>query len=105
MKTLTESPIKLSPPGVKPEQRWLFAILSDVVKMSRAQNGVAVDEMRKRIRLLDILDHGCEPGESVDVEDADYDLLVELVDAMRWGWTDRAFVEVADLVKNAPTKK
>ena len=63
------------------------------------QAGVSIEEMRKGIRILDALD--AATGDTLDLEDADYDHLKAKVEAMHWGVVDRDLLGFIDAVLTA----
>lgn len=61
---------------------------------------LGVEEMRHSIRLLDAIDKGDANG--ADFEDADFEFLVQKVQAMKFTWAHPAFVQfVDDVTKGA----
>jgi hypothetical protein len=62
------------------------------------QAGVGMDEMRKGIRVLDALDAA---GQTLLLEDADYDHLKTKTERMSWGLVDRRVLTFIDDVMQA----
>ncbi len=60
-----------------------------------------IDETRRSIRLLEVLEKTEKTAPGVDFEDADYEFLCQKVKAMRFQWNDRVFVNFVDDVINA----
>jgi hypothetical protein len=58
------------------------------------QSGASIDEMRRGIRVLDALDRAKD--EVLELEDADWEHLVEKVKRMPWGMVDRRFIRFYD---------
>lgn len=73
----------------------------DVLRSSvaAAPNGINVDQMRKRIRVLDVLDKAA--GDSFTLEDADHQTLVGVLNAQPWARADRELLALIDDVLNA----
>lgn len=75
------------------------------------EKGISPDEMRKNIRLLDILDpegddaHIPESGDTVTIEDNDFNYLVEKVKAFKWPFTDRRIIRFIEDIDKAETVK
>lgn len=63
------------------------------------QQGASIDEMRKCIRVLDALE--AADGDVLELEDADWEMLKQKVEAMPWGWVDRRIVRFHDDVADA----
>lgn len=64
-------------------------------------NGLTPIDMRKRIRILDMLG---KSNAALELEDADAAVLCDCVDQMRWGIVDRgilSFCDAIDVLKNA----
>lgn len=62
------------------------------------QNGANIDEMRRSIRLFDALDRA---NGTLELEDADWELLKQKVERMPWANVDRRFVQFYDDVMQA----
>jgi hypothetical protein len=74
-------------------------ILKEVVRRPLdPQRGADIAEMRQSIRLLDALELG---NGTLELEDADYQVLVEKVKAMRWNVIDARLVGLIDEVLGA----
>lgn len=59
----------------------------------------SMDEMHKSNRLLDIFDKLDEKSTSIDLEDADYDMLCKKATAFRWPFADPVFEQfVNDII-------
>lgn len=56
--------------------------------------GLNIEEIRKRLRVLDVLDK-CD-GESLILEDADFDTLRVAFDQVKWLKVSKEIVRVAD---------
>ena len=63
------------------------------------QTGATIDEMRKGIRVLDALD--ARVGDTMQLEDADWEYLKQKVERMPWAVVDRRFIQFYDDVMNA----
>lgn len=57
------------------------------------EKGVSIDEMRKSIRILDKLEGS---SDILELEDADFEFLLEKVRKATWGSNNRVFVEFVD---------
>ena len=64
-----------------------------------ASQGLRIDAMRKRVRLLDILDTQTE--DDLYLEDADYAELVNVLNSHVFGAASRELVEIVDDVLTA----
>lgn len=74
--------------------------IAAIVKSSPSKNGgVDIDAMRKHIRILDALDSS-EDG-IMNIEDADYRLLKDLVSKHKWGVADRNILTFVDDITSA----
>lgn len=62
--------------------------------------GIGIEEIRKALRILDVLDGGTKDGH-VLLEDADYQYLAARVKAHKWPMATREIVEFYDDVVNA----
>jgi len=62
------------------------------------QGGATIDEMRRSIRVLDALDAA---NGTLELEDADYELLKRKVEGLPWAVIDRRFVQFYDDVTGA----
>jgi len=67
-----------------------------------ASNGATIEEIRKRIRILDALE-SAKDGVLL-VEDADWDLLRTLFNSFRFGAAQRGLLDIADEINNATSK-
>ena len=71
---------------------------SDVIMLcvkNPPKDGYDVTEMRKRIKVMDIIDKG---GETLEFEDADFDCVKKCVNGMRWGSAHREIIEFVDYI-------
>jgi hypothetical protein len=78
-------------------------VYADAIRMVIRQpldpsKGVSIEEMRKGIRILDKLDAA---GNTLDLEDADYEHLKAKLEGMAWGMVDRDLLDFIDTVLNA----
>lgn len=62
------------------------------------QRGADIAEMRQSIRLLDALDRA---DGTLELEDADYDVLKRKLETFTWGVVDRRIVQLMDDVSGA----
>lgn len=74
------------------------------VRAPMGERGMDIEEMRKSIRVMDVLEKS-ESGKWIDLEDADYEHLKQKVGAMRWTMAHRFIVQFVDDVNNAPAVK
>lgn len=63
------------------------------------QQGMDLDEIRKSLRVIEALENSNEKG--CDLEDADYDYLVQKVSAARFGAATPQLLEFLEAVTNA----
>ena len=74
-------------------------VLAAVVKRPlNPREGIAISEMRQSLRVLDAIDAS---NGTLELEDADYSLLKEKINAMPWNLVDRRIIELVDDVNNA----
>ena len=59
------------------------------------QGGYEVLEMRKRIRVMDVID---EENELLEFEDADFDCIKQCVKNMRWGFAHKEIINFVDYI-------
>lgn len=78
-------------------------IIRQVVNLVDPQKGgLSVEDMKKRLRIIDALD---KAKTSLDLEDADYDTLAGLVSGFRWAIVSPLIVEFCEDVAAAKDKK
>jgi hypothetical protein len=71
-------------------------ILRNVVRQPLdRREGITIDEMRKSLRVLDAIDAA---NGTLELEDADWQLLHDKMVAMTWGVVDKRLVELYDAV-------
>lgn len=68
-------------------------VLRVVLEKPGGQTGIGVDEMRRRIRILDKLE---KASEKLELEDADYELIKNLYDGFQFAVVDRTLVQISD---------
>jgi hypothetical protein len=74
-------------------------VLREVVRRPlNTQAGIQIAEMRQSLRVLDAIDAS---NGTLELEDADYTLLKEKINAMPWSMADRRIIELVDDVNNA----
>lgn len=80
-------------------------IIENVVKRPPTNKGLGVDEMRKRIRVLDALDnkHGLNTEGWFAFEDADWQILKDCLKEAEFVVVHKDIIEIADRIDNAPT--
>lgn len=87
---------------VQTSYRELIALAVQAVPPG--SGGIQVDEIRRRIRVIDALE-ALEPDVTVlHLEDADYEKLVACVKAMPWNSTDRAILKFCDDMISPPAQ-
>jgi len=81
------------------ESTMSYAQLAGVcIKNINPQKGLTLEEMRQGIKVMDILEK--EP-ESIELEDADYNFLLQKVNTMPWAMYHKDVIAFADAVKEA----
>ena len=65
--------------------------------------GIPLDQMRRRLRMLDALEKAEAAGDSLTIEDADYDLLKSLYAVCPWNVARVDIVHTADAIDAAET--
>lgn len=73
-------------------------LIRTIVQRTDAQSGISIDQMRKRMRILDALDGS---KGTMSLEDADYELLLDLLRRFPFGVADKEIVTIADAIENA----
>ncbi len=64
------------------------------------QSGASIDEIRKSIRVLNVLDEIGQDAEVLELEDSDYEYMVTKVTASKFTFADAAIVQfVDDIIK------
>ena len=91
-----------------------YDLLMSAVRNTNPQQGITVDEMAKRMRLLteidkhkpmfnikpeDFKDSCLELEADLELEDADYSKLKELFKEMKWGVVSSSIVEISESLK------
>lgn len=66
------------------------------------QAGVTIDEMRKSVRILNILEDA-KDNEDISLEDADYDLLKQKVEKFPYSSSSKTLLDFIDSILNAET--
>lgn len=84
---------KMSPQGVEGEFDWTDVMRQIVQRPLDPQKGVDIEEMRKSIKLLDILD---DSNGVLELEDTDWEYLKAKTVAMQWAVIDRHIVRLVD---------
>jgi len=64
------------------DEKMTYFDLFKVVLENKGQDGFTIQEMRKRLRVMEILEKGTENAE---MEDDDFETLKACWDAMKWG--------------------
>lgn len=89
MKTIENK--KISIPGDIKKYSGLIT----VCVQNPPQGGYDVDEMRKRIKIIDIIEKG---GTALVFEDADFDCLKQCVNSMRWAYMHKEILNFLDYI-------
>ena len=66
--------------------------------LNGAAEGFSIDEMRRRIRVMDAIEKAGNDGKEIELEDHDYQTLVSALD-IRWRLLSREIVEFVDYVQ------
>ena len=81
------------------ETMMSYAQLANLcVKNINPQKGLTLEEMRQGIKIMDIL---LSEPEIIDLEDSDYEFLLQKVNTMPWAMYHKDIVAFADEVKQA----
>lgn len=78
----------------------LITIMRTPLDLSR---GMAVDEMRKCVRVLDILETA-KPGATIEMEDADHEFMKQRVEGGRYMRADKTLLDFIDEIIHAQAK-
>lgn len=91
-----------SPDGKEVVKFTTKAILEQVVR--QPGRGIDLDEMRRRCRILNVLDEAKDDTDSVVLEDADFSVLEAAIKANQWGVADVDLLNTIDevLASKAP---
>ena len=77
-------------------------ILADVIRRPLdPKSGIGMDEMRRGVRVLDALDSA---NGTLDLEDADYEHLLEKLRVMQWNVVDRRILTLVEDVEGADAR-
>ena len=66
------------------------------------QGGYTVEEMRKRLRVLDVIE---KAGKEINLEDADFECAKTCVKGMKWGTMHQEIVDFVDYINSVEDKK
>lgn len=89
MKTLENKRLKI-PGGI---ERYSDLIM--ICIKNPPQGGYDADEMRKRIKVMDVIDKG---GETLEFEDADFECVKQCVKSMRWASIHKEILGFIDYI-------
>ena len=79
-----------------------WAQLQSTMRMpSNPQAGADIEEIRKSIRIIDVLEKAGQDAKVVEFEDADYEFLITKVSAAKYTFADPAIVQFVDDVTAA----
>lgn len=95
---------KLSIPELNFEKVYSDLLMS-VIKLvpqqtQQSQGGLNYDEIKKRIRIEDIIIDKKE-GDDLKFEDADYEFVKNLAKSHKWGVSHKSIIEFIDDILNA----
>lgn len=68
---------------------------------TQCQNGARVDELRKRVRLLDAVEAAPDDAAGIEIEDADQELMARLMSEYPWALASRDLLTIIDDVVQA----
>lgn len=81
-----------------------FNYITGINQVMRAplnpQQGISIDEMKQSLKVLDKLDK-CEVGDTLELEDAEWEFLCSKVRAARWGIVDSRLVAFSEDILGA----
>lgn len=83
----------IGPPGAEGPFDWVDVIRQIIQKPLDPQKGVDIEEMRKSIKLLDIVDGS---NGVLELEDSDWEYLKTKTMSMQWAVIDRHIVKLVD---------
>lgn len=66
---------------------------------NRPQDGFPVDEMRRRFKVLDLVEKIEDGSEELSLEESDYEILKKCVNDFKWGIMANSILEFADQFK------
>ncbi len=67
-------------------------LLTQIIDFSGTAGGITTSEQRKRIKLIDVIEPQYESGE-LNLEDADFKYLTQLIDEMKWAGSNKIIRE------------
>lgn len=80
-------------PGEKPEEKIDYKFLIDICVKEQKQEGFTLEDMRKRFKILDVLE---ESKEEIKLEDSDFETLKEIINKKRWLVLERDVLKFID---------
>src|SRR5262245_17831611 len=64
--------------------------------------GVNIDEMRERLRLLQVIEHHPPMEKVLELDEGDYEQLVQLIKNFRFGMVTRDLIDIVDGILGPP---
>jgi hypothetical protein len=68
------------------------------VLITKPDQGFDIEKMRHHIKILDKLDHLDKDTNSLILEDSEYEALKNALNAFRWGFAHKCFIEFTDSI-------
>ena len=97
MKRLTLRTLPVTrPDGSEMNLSYWVQLQTTMRSPSNPQGGADIDEIRKSIRVLNVLDEIGQDAEVLELEDSDYDYMVTKVTASKFTFADAAIVQFVD---------
>lgn len=99
---MKEIKLKILDTGELTQLDYKELIKSMIATPSNPRAGLTLDEVRKGVRVLGVLENS---KEVLTLEDADYNLLVKKLDTFKFGTAHKNIIEFADDIKEAKEVK
>jgi hypothetical protein len=96
MKVIKNKTIALGANQEDPKQKQNITVaqLAKSCVNAPTKEGFSTDDMRKRIKILEVLENATDV---ISLEDTDFQEAVKCVKDMRWGICDKGIIEFCDL--------
>lgn len=84
------------PDGTEMELSYWIQLQTTIRSPADPQSGADIDEIRKSIRVLNVLDEIGQDAEVLELEDSDYEYMQTKVSAAKYTFADAAIVQFVD---------
>jgi len=90
---------KANMPENPPKDPITYVELMKQILRFKGEKGFDYEEMRKRFRILDVLDTD-EPKHFIELEDSDFEYFKKCMEQFKWSFMDRSFFDFMHYMKN-----